>query len=302
MNIRQKNPLIILAYTCCSSLIIYLILPLLQGPMNRSKDSLVLFKWLPCFLITAQCVFLLVLVFKGLSRYKENARKVKWRYVGAVLTSYLVIAFSTIFIFAKLYDRNFEEYYLYAEAVREATETFPEISIETSRDEIIVEGDGEEVDLQGRDIFYLDKVKKSTADTVTVVYNADLFKAVKIFHGSRVTLLEARYDPDITAREPMPYTIDVTDYRQNGDFIRSYKLAPTINIDAYGMNLVHPYPSHLYLSTVTYLGGGYGDVYPTSDLIKTFAVQEMFISHIMGLLIVPLLLAIIQVFVGEAKD
>ena len=59
---------------------------------------------------------------------------------------------------------------------------------------------------------------------------------------------------------------------------------------------------NLYFSAITYFTVGYGDIYPIADIVRTWAMQEALISHIMTLLIVPILIIVGQTFINKKNE
>ena len=56
----------------------------------------------------------------------------------------------------------------------------------------------------------------------------------------------------------------------------------------------------MYFSFVSFFSSGYGDIYPTSTITRKWAVQEMIISHILMVLLIPVLITSVQEFIRKS--
>lgn len=57
---------------------------------------------------------------------------------------------------------------------------------------------------------------------------------------------------------------------------------------------------YMYFSFVSFFSSGYGDIYPTSTITRKWAVQEMIISHILMVLLIPVLITSVQEFIRKS--
>lgn len=100
-----------------------------------------------------------------------------------------------------------------------------------------------------------------------------------------------------------PYRISITEYDYENNVLKSYYIEPGTNAimskDIFETSYI---AENLYFSAITYFTVGYGDIYPIADIVRTWAMQEALISHIMTLLIVPILIIVGQTFINKKNE
>ena len=57
--------------------------------------------------------------------------------------------------------------------------------------------------------------------------------------------------------------------------------------------------TYIYFSFGSFFSSGYGDIYPISTITRNWAVQEMIISHILMILLIPIMITSIQEFIQK---
>ena len=58
---------------------------------------------------------------------------------------------------------------------------------------------------------------------------------------------------------------------------------------------------YIYFSFVSFFSSGYGDIYPISSITRNWAVQEMIISHMIMVVLIPILLTSVQEFIQKQE-
>ncbi|WP_026492993.1 hypothetical protein [Butyrivibrio sp. XPD2002] len=293
---RVYKPRMIFLYTLNSALMLYVLMSSIHNIITRLQlfpPTIIGFplswlipkaaKSLPAIIIVVQGTFLLYLSYKGLERYKKNKNIIKWEFSAAILMSYFVLVFSVISIFTELFDESYSDFNSYAKVL--------------AYSEVPSGGNNNNATILDEDIPLSEKYDQVT---ITVKRDENNIKIIDIQdENSRTEICGTYGQNEYGYRELYPKEIYVSNYNHENIPISSINLKNSIN-EQTGEKTSNIWTNeHFYLSTVTYFGAAYGDIYPVSNTAKSYALQEIFISHCMGLFFVPIILLILQVFWGK---
>ncbi len=210
-------------------------------------------------LIMLMVITLFIGVFFGLRNYQNDTLKDKISYVTLIVVGYLIIMVATIVGYANLINNYHSELYFKYE-------------------DILMDAN---FTINEESKICIKTIEKETENghlEITGYYNKEI--------GS-------------TIEDMNPYSIRINVYKDN-DFSNFYIIEPPINTVLESDPISNwNIDEYFYFSCITYFTIGYGDIYPIADVVKYWVIEEAFISHIMSLLIVPILILIGQTFVNK---